>query len=111
MQSRQQLVLRALQELKVVGAGQPAAAEDAKIANDEVQPMLANLASRNIWQWGNPDSIDDDAFLHLAKWLANSIATAFGLPADENMRLLAEQNLRELKVTIRSGRQQTVDYF
>lgn len=111
MQTRQQLILRALQELGVVGAGQAASAEDAKIVDAEVEPALANLAQRGVWQWGDPDQIDDDAFIHLAKWLANSVAIAFGKAADENLRLLEEQALRELRPLIRSGEPLAVDYF
>lgn len=111
MKSRQQLVLRALQELGVVGAGQAASAEDNKVADDEIEPLLANLAQRGVWQWGDPDQIDDDAFIHLAKLLANSVAVAFGKATDENMRLLEEQALRELRPLIRSGAPLAVDYF
>lgn len=111
MQTRQALVLRALIEFKAVGAGQAPAAEDAKAVDDEVQPMFANLASREIFQWGDPDQIDDEAFIHLAKWLANSVASAFGATPDENVRLLAEQSLRQLQPIIRSGQPLAVDYF
>lgn len=111
MQTRQALVLRALQELGVVGAGHAASAEDAKLADNEVEPMFSNLAHREIWQWGDPDQIEDNAFLHLAKWLANSVARPFGAAPDENVRLLAEQNLRELKPVFLSGQPQQTSYF
>lgn len=110
-QSRENLVLRALVELAVVGSGQAASAEDAARVNVEIEPLMADLASRNIWQWGNPDQIDDDAFIHLAKLLANSVAAPFGKPQDENVRLLSESRLRELKQVFLSGEPQRVDYF
>lgn len=112
-QSRQALVARALMELMADGgAGQAPSAEDAATADAEVEPLLSDLATRNIWQWGDPDQIDDDAFIHLAKLLANSIAVGVGgKPSDENVRLLAESRLRELKPVILSGQPQRVEYF
>lgn len=111
MKTRQELVLRALQELGVVGAGRSASAEDAKLVDNEVDPMFDNLALREVWQWGDPDQIDDSAFTNLAKWLANSVARPFGAAPDENVRLLAEQNLRELKPVFLSGQPQRTEYF
>jgi len=111
MKSREQLVLGALHELGVVASGQSAEAEDAQTVDALVEPMFANLATREVWQWGDPDQIDDDAFIYLAKWLANSVARPFGATPDENVRLLAEQSLRELKPIFLSGQPQTTEYF
>ena len=111
MKSREQLVLRALQELKVVGAGQQPAAEDAKIVDDEIPPVMGDLARRDIYYWGDPDQIDDDSFVHLAIILANSVRVPFGQTPDETVRLLAEQRLRSINAQTLSGRAQTAEYF
>jgi len=111
MKTREELVLRALQELGVVGSGQAAASEDEQFVDAEVEPMFDNLASRDVWQWGDPDQIDDNAFVHLAKWLANSVARGFGQTPDENLRLSLEQSLRQLKPLFLSGQPQRAEYF
>lgn len=49
MKSREQLVARALQELSVVGAGQAPSAEDAKTVDDEVGPLMSDLALRRVY--------------------------------------------------------------
>lgn len=110
-QSREKLVARALYELGVPGGGRTAEAADVQVANDALEPLLSDLSTREIWQWGDPDVIDDDAFLHLAKLLANSIGQGFGVPPDERIRMLAEQRLRELKPVVLSGQPQHASYF
>lgn len=109
--TREQLVARALNRLGVVGSGQAPQAEDAKVVNDAVEPVLADLATRDIWQWGDPDALDDDAFEHLAKLLANAVARNFGAQEDEQQRMLAESRLRELKPIFLSGQPQQTEYF
>jgi len=111
MQTRQALVLRALLNVGGVAAGQAAAPEDYKVADDAVEPTLASLASRGMWQWGDPDQIDDDTFLILADLLANEIALDFGKPKDEGLRMVGEQHLHQLQPVILSGERQQTEYF
>lgn len=110
-QTRQALVNRALQNLGAKAAGQAAAAEDYAVVDEALEPMLANLASRDVWQWGDPDVINDDAFLILAELLANEVARDFGATKDENVRLVGERRLRELAPAVISGQPLQVDYF
>jgi len=109
--TRSELVNRALQKLKVVGAGQTASAEDSQFVNDELEPVMSDLAVRNIFVWGDPDEIDDAAFVHLADILANSVAGDFGQAQDETVRLYAEKRLRELNLYSLSGQRQTSEYY
>lgn len=109
--TRNALVNRALKELGVVGAGQTAEAEDYDEIDKAVEPVMSDLATRDIWVWGDPDQYDDDAFDHLAVLLANARARAFGAAPDEQKRLLAEQRLRALKPTILSGEVQEYEFF
>ena len=111
MTSREQLVNRALIELGVVGAGQTAAAEDYAVINDAVEPVMSDLATRDIWVWGDPDEYEEDAFDHLGVLLANARARAFGSAPSEEVRLLAERRLRALKPTFLSGQSQTTEYY
>lgn len=111
MQSREQLVKRALQEIKVVAAGQTPSAEDAKTVDDEIVPVLSDLSKRNVYPFGDPDQIEDDAFVHLAIILGNSVARSFGQPYDDGLRLMAESRLRQLYAEQLSGQPVVVNYF
>ena len=109
--SREQLVSRALEELGVLAAGQAPSAEDAQTIDDEIDPVLEDLASRNIYTYGDLDSIDDNAFVHLAILLANSKAKVFGSMPDEGVRMLAETRLRMLTPAVVSGQPIRVEYY
>lgn len=111
MKSRQELKLRALQSLGVVGAGQAASAEDDAAIEAEIEPLMDNLSARNIYQWGDPDEFDDAAFIHLAKLLANSRAAEFGVPFSEEARLYHEARLRELRPANDEVPPQTAVYY
>lgn len=109
--SRQELIERALEELGVKAAGVTPAAEDVAVIDDEIDPVMSDLATRDIWQWGSSDEFDEDAFVHLAKLLANSKARVFGVSPDETVRLMSEARLRQLNVLSLSGQHQTAEYF
>lgn len=111
MKTREQLVNRALQKLGALAAGQTASAEDFETVNNEIEPIMSDLAVRSIYYWGDPDQIDDSSFIHLADIVANSVARDYGAAQDDNVRRAAEQRLRELNVQTLSGQPQTVEYF
>lgn len=101
--SREALVLLALEELGVPGAGQTPSAEDKKTIDDKLNSVMADLAQRNVYVWGDPDQIDDATAIHLAKIMAHASARSFGQVADEGARLYSEARLRELKPYIDAG--------
>jgi hypothetical protein len=107
--SREQLVLLALDEHGIPGAGQTPSAEDKKFVDDRLDSVMADLAQRNIYTWGDVDAIDDAAAIHLAKILA--VASPIGNPIPESERLLAESRLRALNQVILSGQPQTIEWF
>lgn len=111
MKTREELVKRALQEIRVVAAGQTPSAEDAKTVDDEIVPVLSDLSKRNVYPFGDPDQIEDDAFVHLAIILGNSVASSFGQPYDDSLRLFAESRLRQLYAEQLSGQPVVVNYF
>lgn len=111
MKSREQLVTRALQKLKVLAAGQTPSAEDAKVVDDDLEPVLSDLSTRNIYPFGDPDQIEENAFVHLADILANSVAADFGLDQNDAVRLAAESRLRELTAQTLSGQRLQSEYF
>lgn len=113
MYSREQLVLGALQELGVVGSGQTPEAEDAKAVDDRINSVMADLAKRNVWVWGDPDQIDDAAYNHLVMIMANTtgISRQFGVAADDAARVYAEDRLKELRMVQDAGDPIRAEYF
>lgn len=111
MKTREELVKQALKEIKVVAAGQTPSAEDAQTVDDVVVPVLSDLSKRNVYPFGSPDQIEDDAFVHLSIILGNAVATQFGMPYDDGLRLMAESRLRQLYAEQLSGQPVVVDYF
>lgn len=111
MKTREELVNRALQKLKVLAAGQTPSAEDYAVVDNDLEPVLGDLSAREIYPFGDPDNIEDEAFVHLADILANSVAADFGREQSETVRIMAENRLRVLNREILSGQTLKVDYF
>lgn len=109
--SRQELIERALEEVGVKAAGVTPDAEDVAVIENEIDPVMSDLATRGVYQWGDPDEFDNGAFIHLALLIANSKARVFGVPYDEGVRLQCERRLRQLELTTLSGQRQTTEYF
>jgi len=109
--TREDLVNRALRKLGVLAAGQAPSAEDYAVVDDEVIPVLSDLSKRGVYPLGDPDEIEDDAFIYLADILANSVAADFGKQQDEAVRMGAERRLRELMAETLSYQPQQVEFF
>lgn len=101
--SRENLVLLALEELGVPGAGQTPSAEDKATIDNKLNSVMDDLAQRNIYVWGDPDQIEDAAAIHIAKIMAHASARSFGQAADEAARLYSEARLKELRPYIDAG--------
>lgn len=109
--SREALVLLALEELGVPGAGQTPSAEDKATIDNKLNAVMDDLAERNIFTWGDPDQTPDAAAIHIAVCMAQASARSFGQAKDEAARLLAEARLRELKQVILSDQPQNIGWF
>lgn len=109
--SRERLVLLALEELGVPGAGQTPSAEDKSTIDNKFTSVMDDLAERNIYTWGDPDETPDAAAIHLAVIMANASARSFGQVQDDAKRLSAEARLRGLKQMIVTGEPQTIEWF
>lgn len=110
--TRTELVVRALEKLRVVGAGQTAAARDTAFVSNLVIPVLEDLRDSQVYAWGDTDEIDDAAFEHIADLLADAAAVDFGKPRlgmDE--RLVIEGRLRRLAPYNLSGQRLQTEYF
>lgn len=111
MKTREELVNGALEVLGVWAAGQKPAAEDYRLIDERVVPVLSGLSERNIYPFGDPDKIDDQAFISLTVILAGYAPTGFGTLPTRDDRLLAENALREIYAETLSGQPLQVDYF
>lgn len=109
--TREQLVSRALQKIRVVGSGQTASAEDTQLVDGIVEPLMQDLAARNIFHWGDEDELPDEAFEHLADLLGNAAAPDFGKASDDAARRSAEGRLRLLEPVTLSGQVLNTEYF
>jgi hypothetical protein len=96
--SREELVNDALTRLGALPAGQTAAPEDYAYVDGQVEPVISDLALRNVTV-SQEDDIDDANFLHIAAVLAFHCRGWFGVVGQEatdlrNDALLAERNLK-----------------
>lgn len=111
MRTREQLINRTAEKLGILASGQTLSAEDTRIINDQIVPILSDLDVRGIYGFGSPDYIDDAPFEHLAGILANALAEDFGLVNDDTKRLYCERRLRELQPVALSGQAQQTEYY
>lgn len=95
--TQEDLITQALEELGVLAAGQTAEAEDIAKAVRVYGPMLDMLMARNLYSLGDPDVIEDEAFLPLAARLAQEMAPSFGIPRDLTEIARAEGLLIEIQ--------------
>ena len=117
--TRAQLVNKALGKLSILAEGQAPSAGDVLKMDGIVNAAMAMLAALDIYyvadfgQLGpTGGTIDDEAFLPLATWLARKACEDFNQPADEKMESearLAEAELRTLSRPPRSKMRLTVD--
>ena len=95
--TREDLIRRSLREIGVLASGQTITAEDNATVDDDVDPMLADLAARGVYTGAaDPDQIPDEAYLHLAIILGQRVAGQFGLQRDLVAEKEAEKALRRL---------------
>lgn len=76
--TRDDLVKRALKDLGALPVGQTASTEEYSSVDDLVDPMLDNLASRDIFYVPDVSAIEDAAFVPLGICLAWKCAPEFG---------------------------------
>lgn len=110
--TRTELVVRALEKLKVVGAGQMATARDTAFVDNLVIPVLEDLRESQVYAWGDTDQIDDAAFEHIADLLADAAASDFvKARMGAGDRQVIEARLRRLSPYGLSGQRLQVEYF
>lgn len=117
--TRAQLVNKALGKLGVIAEGQAVSDSDMSKMDGIVDAAMAMLASLDIYyvadygQLGpTGGTIEPEAFLPLATWLARKACEDFNQPADEKMEAearFAEAELRTLSAPPRSKTRLTLD--
>jgi hypothetical protein len=85
--TRDQLIYRALKNLGQIEPGEAPAAEDYAAVDDLVDPLIATLAANDIYYVANPDEIDNEVYLPLARLLANVAGPDFGSAINEDAKL------------------------
>ncbi len=97
MATQAQLVSRVLGLLRVIGAGQPASAEDSQIVTDYIPEKLDDLAQRAVIYIADPDDIPTGALQWLAIVISQDLAEDYGVAIDGGKIAFAESRLRELQ--------------
>jgi hypothetical protein len=95
--TRADLINRALKDLGVLPVGQTANDEEYESVGDLVDVVVADLSARDIYYVSDPNNIEDEAFIHLGRYLAWIAAPEFGLQNDAgiaSLGQLAEVNLK-----------------
>lgn len=109
----QDVRVRALHELGVIGVGQTITADD---ANDvDVMATAERLAAERIVDLVSQvdsDAIEDGYFLHLARAVAGDHGAVFGVPPDvsEALRIKAEARLSHIVRRDQPPRNLVVEY-
>lgn len=95
------------------GSGQSADPEDFQFVNERVPVILGSLSSRNVYPYGDPDQIEEDAFEYLSICLANmqSVSRRFGSAVDNGAVSDAETKLREITAETLSYQPLKAEYF
>lgn len=94
--TRNELVERVLQVLRVKAEGQTPSAEDVALVTNVLAPVYAELDRDEVYGVQDDSTIDDEAFLPLAEYIATEVAPDFGLARDEDKRALAKSRLRRV---------------
>jgi hypothetical protein len=115
MKTRSDLVNEALTRLGALPSGQEPSAEDYAEVNSKVDPVVEDLAARNIAAVA-PDAISEGEFLHVSAVLAYHSKGYFGVVGAEaeNLRIVAQLAERHLKFYNRGSALSTSferDYF
>lgn len=94
--TRDQLVYRALKNLAIIEPGEAPSAEDYATVDDLVDPLLAQLATDQVVYVPDPEQIDLDIYMPLARLLANMAGPDFGSAINSQAKQEDENLLKRL---------------
>lgn len=101
MRTRAELVYRVAKFLRKVIAGEPLGDVENATINDEIPSIVANLNARGVFYFPDVEEVDDELFIPLARIIAASVCTDFGMtiasvPGFESEPIRSEMELRAL---------------
>lgn len=109
--SRDELILEAARKLNIVGTDQPLEAEYSARIDDNVDPLLMQLASDGICNIVSGDLIPSEWFDAVAGLLANICAPIAGKGYDPRIKDYYEMQLKRLTSNRPSYATQEAEYF
>ncbi len=109
--TRAQLVREAADKLNIVGTGQVLEAEYSEKIDAAVDPLLAQLATDEICNVVNDESIPSEWFDAIAGLLGNICAPVAGANYDPRIKEYYEMQLRRLTSSGPTYAVQEADYF
>lgn len=117
--TRRELILTCLDELKVTSYGTPPSAEEYDAVDTRLDGILGELSARNIVSVGNPDQIPSEILVPLGQVLARHLGTRFSVEAQELDKMFQqeahpfspESRLRSIRRSAPVGAPAQPDYF
>jgi hypothetical protein len=109
--TRHELVREAADKLNIVGTGQSLEQEYADKINNNVDPLVMQLAADGICEVANDEFIPSEWFDSIAGLLANVSAPIAGKNYDPNIKEFYEKTLRRLTSSGPSYNVQEAEYF
>lgn len=109
--TRDQLIQRALKELGVLLPGEAASAEDYDTVDDLIDPMVAELSAKSVYDVNDIDQIENEIFVPLSRILANIAGPEFGQAINDDAIKRDEGILRVIGSSRPSYEKQRGEYF
>ena len=111
VKTRDQLIQRALKNIGIIEPGEAPSPEDYATVDDLIDPLIAQLAADEIIYISDPDAIELEYYLPLARLLGNAAGPDFGSAINEQAKAIDEQILRRLSATEPTFETLKVEYF
>lgn len=97
MATRDDLIKAVLQDLGVLQAGESAVADDNALVSARIDPLLADLAVRNVIYIPDAEDIGEGAFQYVVGILVEICSPSFGRPRDAANVAQSEARLRTIQ--------------
>lgn len=99
VKTRDQLITRALKNIGIIESGEAPSAEDYASVDDLIDPLIAQLSADGIVYIADPDEIELEFYLPLARILGNIAGPDFGSAINEDAKTRDENILRRIEAT------------
>lgn len=109
--TRDELIQQALLSIGAILPGEAPAPEDYEVVDNLIDPMVAQLESESVYALQNADAIEMEAFLPIARILANTAGPHFGAAINDDAKKRDEAILRKVGSTRPTYEALRTDYF